>query len=130
MGAPETSVAAFYEKLAASWEDNDGPAFAAFFTEDGSLINPFGERADGREALTAMYSEYFGGMLKGTTTSISSTNLRPVGPDHAFADAEQTVYAANGEVLLALHVVNLLRRKGDDWRLVDSRPYAFPPPPG
>ena len=129
MGSPDSSIVAFHDKLAAAWTANDGAAFAAFFTEDGSLINPFGERADGREALTAMYSEYFGGMLKGTTTSISLTQLRPVEPDQAFADAEQTIYAANGDVLMALHVVNLLRRDGDDWRLVDSRPYAFPPPP-
>ena len=129
MGSPDSSIVAFHDKLAAAWSANDGVAFAAFFTEDGSLINPFGERADGREALTAMYSEYFGGMLKGTTTSISVSQLRPVEPDHVFADAEQTIYAANGDVLMALHVVNLLRRDGDDWRLVDSRPYAFPPPP-
>lgn len=129
MGSPDSSIVAFHDKLAAAWRANDGAAFAAFFAEDGSLINPFGERADGREALTAMYSEYFGGMLKGTTTSISVSQLRPVEPDHAFADAEQTIYAANGDVLMALHVVNLLRRDGDDWRLVDSRPYAFPPPP-
>jgi hypothetical protein len=47
----------------------------------------------------------------------------------ALADAEQTIYAADGDVLLALHVVNLLRKDGDDWRLVDSRPYGFSPPP-
>jgi uncharacterized protein (TIGR02246 family) len=129
MGSPEGSVVAFHEKVAAAWSANDGTAFAAFFTDDGSLINPFGERADGRAALTAMYSEYFGGMLKGTTTSISVTHVRPVGSDHAFADAEQAIYAANGDVLLALHVVNLLRRDGDDWRLADSRPYAFLPAP-
>jgi uncharacterized protein (TIGR02246 family) len=129
MGSLEDSVAAFHEKVAAAWSTNDGTAFAVFFAEDGSLINPFGERADGRQALTAMYSEYFGGMLKGTTTSVSLTHVRPVGPDHAFADAEQTIYAASGDVLMALHVVNLLRKDGDDWRLVDSRPYAFPPPP-
>src|SRR5215469_11280872 len=117
MGSPENSVVAFHDKLADAWSANDGAAFAAFFTEDGSLINPFGERADGRQALTAMYSEYFSGMLKGTTASISLTNVRPVGPDHALADAEQTIYAANGDVLMALHVVNLLRRDGDDWRL-------------
>jgi uncharacterized protein (TIGR02246 family) len=128
MGSPDNSVVAFHTKVAAAWSANDGAAFAAFFTEDGSLINPFGERADGRESLAAMYGEYFGGMLKGTTTSISLTHVRPIGPDHAFADAEQTIYAANGDVLLALHVVNLLRRDGDDWRLVDSRPYAFSPP--
>lgn len=129
MTSPEDSVAAFHTKLADAWSANDGTAFAAFFTADGSLINPFGERADGREALTAMYSEYFGGMLKGTTTSISLTHVRPIGPDHALADANQTVYAANGDVLMALHVVNLLRKDGNDWRLADSRPYTFPPPP-
>ena len=129
MSSSENTVAAFHQKLAAAWSANDGPAFAAFFTQDGSLINPFGERADGRAALSAMYSEYFGGMLKGTTTSISLTHSRSIGPDHAFADAEQTIYAANGDVLMALHVVNLLRKDGDDWRLVDSRPYGFPPPP-
>jgi uncharacterized protein (TIGR02246 family) len=91
MGSSENSIAAFHDKLAAAWSANDGTAFAAFFAKDGSLINPFGERADGREALTAMYSEYFGGMLKGTTTSISLTHLRPIGPDHALADAEQMV---------------------------------------
>jgi uncharacterized protein (TIGR02246 family) len=129
MRIAETGVASLYGKLAASWRANDGAAFAALFAEDGSLINPFGERADGREALTAMYSEYFGGMLKGTTTSITLTHLRPVEPDHAFADAEQTIYAATGEVMLALHVANLLRRDGDDWQLVDSRPYGFAPRP-
>ena len=128
MGA-EDSVAAFYEKVAASWKANDGAAFSTLFTEDGSLINPFGERADGRDALRAMYSEYFAGMLKGTTTSITLTHLRPIDTEHALADSDQTIYAANGDVVLALHVVNLLRRDGDDWKLVDSRPYGFAPPP-
>ncbi len=96
---------------------------------DGSLVNPFGERADGQAALTAMYSQYFDGMLQGSTTSITLSHLRPVGPDHALADADQTVHSPDGEVLLSLHVVNLLRRTGDGWQLVDSRPYSFPTPP-
>jgi hypothetical protein len=61
--------------------------------------------------------------------SITLTTLRGIADDHAFADADQTVYSANGDVVLALHVVNLLRRQDDEWRLVDSRPYAFLPPP-
>jgi uncharacterized protein (TIGR02246 family) len=44
----ESSVTAFFSKLADTWNTNDGAAFADFFTEDGSLINPFGERAAGR----------------------------------------------------------------------------------
>jgi len=49
----DSSVAAFYEKLAPSWSANDGAEFSDFFTHDGSLVNPFGERADGRNALLA-----------------------------------------------------------------------------
>jgi len=130
MGTAAEGVSALYARLADTWKANDGAAFARNFTEDGSLINPFGERADGRAALTAMYTEYFGGMLHGTTTTIELTNLRSVGPDHALADSDQKVYAPNGDVILALHVTNLLRREGDEWRLVDSRPYAFAAPPG
>jgi uncharacterized protein (TIGR02246 family) len=129
MASTEETVSAFFDQLGDVWRSNDGAEFAAFFTEDGSLINPFGERADGREAVAAMYTEYFAGMLHGTTTRITLTHLRPVGHEWAFADADQTVVGAGGDELLALHVVNLLRRHGDGWRLADSRPYTFPPPP-
>jgi uncharacterized protein (TIGR02246 family) len=128
MASTEDSVTAFFEKLGEVWKSNDGAAFAACFTEDGSLINPFGERADGRAALTGMYNEYFAGMLQGTTTTIDLAQLRPLGDDYAFTDADQTIYGTDGNVLLALHAVNLLRRHGDDWQLADSRPYTFPPP--
>jgi uncharacterized protein (TIGR02246 family) len=129
MAGLDDSIAAAFARLADTWKTNDGAAFAACFVEDGSLINPFGERADGRAAIAAMYSEYFAGMLQGTTTKIDLTRARAVERTHAFADADQTVFAANGDVLLALHVVNLMRREAGHWQLVDSRPYSFPPVP-
>jgi len=125
----EPSVTAFFGKVADAWKSSDGAAFGGFFTEDGSLINPFGERADGRAAVTAMYTEYFGGMLHGTTTTVSLTALRAVGDDYALADADQVIYSADGEVVLAVHLVSLLRRQGAEWRFVDARPYGFSPPP-
>lgn len=76
-----------------------------------------------------MYREYFAGMLAGTTTTITVETVRPVGDSHAFADAEQTITTATGEVLLAVHLAALLRRDGEDRRFVDSRPYAAAPLP-
>jgi hypothetical protein len=64
------------------------------------------------------------------TTSIRLTQLRSIGNGYALADADQAIHAPDGQVILDLHVVNLLRNQGDDWLLVDSRPYAFSPPPG
>jgi uncharacterized protein (TIGR02246 family) len=118
-----------FERFAAAWSTHDGAALAATFTEDGSLINPFGERADGRGALAGMYAGYFAGMLGGTSTSFELKQVRAVGDDHVFADAAQTVYAADGSLLLALHLSALLRRQAQRWSFVDSRPYAFSTPP-
>jgi len=131
MGGADGDIAAFYAKLTEAWAANDGTAFAALYTEDGSLINPFGERADGRPDLGAMYDKYFSGMLKGTTTSVEVSDVRMVGGAHALVDAEQTVYAGNGDVVLAVHVVNLMVQESGEWQLVDSRPYGYlEPPPG
>ena len=130
MGSETDAVAKFLNRFADTWASNDGAALGGSFTEDGSLINPFGQRADGREAIAAMYSEYFPGMLAGTTTAIAVESIRPVGESHAFADAEQTNTATGGEVLLVVHLAALLRRDGEDWRFVDARPYTPATLPG
>lgn len=119
-----------FDRLATAWKTNDGATVASFFAEDGALINPFGQRADGRAAIAAMYAEYFGGMLHGTSSTVKITNVRAVENNHAFVDGEQTIYAPDGSIVLAVHLAALLRRDGDGWRIVDARPYTFATRPG
>lgn len=126
MGQHDNSVATFFEWFAEAWKTNDGAAVAELFTDDGTLINPFGQRADGRAAVAAMYSEYFDGMLQGTTTTLTIESVRPVETTHAFADAEQTIHGSNGDIVLVAHLATLLRRDGDSWRFADSRPSTTP----
>ena len=125
MAADRASIQAFLDQAGQVWKTNDGGAFAELFTEDGSLINPFGERVDGRAAVGAMYLEYFQGMLSGTSNTTTLQSVRAVGDDYAFADCDQTIVGADGEVVLAVHLSALLRRDGDSWRFVDARPYAY-----
>ena len=49
--------------------------------------------------------------------------------DH-FSAVWKTNDAAEGSVLLVVHLAALMRREGDTWRFVDSRPYAFAAVPG
>ena len=130
MSALFEQITAFFVRVTAAWKTNDGPAVAGTFTDDGTLINPFGQRAEGRAAVAAMYSEYFGGMLRGTSTTITLTHVHAVENDHAFADGDQTIYGSDGKVVLAVHISALLRRDGDGWRFVDSRPFPFATKPG
>jgi uncharacterized protein (TIGR02246 family) len=122
----EEAVEEFFGLFAYAWKTNDATAVAGFFVEDGSLVNPFGQRADGRTAIAAMYSGYFAGMLRGTSTTINLATVRAVETNHAFADGEQTISAAGGEVVLVAHIAALLRRDRDGWRFVDARPYTLP----
>jgi uncharacterized protein (TIGR02246 family) len=122
------SVERFLEHFAAVWKTNDGNAVGELFVADGSLVNPFGQRADGRSDVAAMYSDYFTGMLQGTTTAATLSDVRLIGPDHAFIDAEQTIFSPDGSILLAVHLAALLRSEADTWQFVDSRPYALAQP--
>lgn len=124
-----TQIKSDLDRFCAAWRTNDGAALGGCFVDDGSLVNPFGQRADGRAAVAAMYTEYFGGMLRGTTTTYDLANLRLVGSDHAFADGEQRIYGPDGNVVLVVHLAALLRRDGGAWRFVDARPFTVSPLP-
>jgi len=125
MAADRATIQAFLDGAGEVWKTNDGAAFADLFTEDSSLINPFGERVDGRAAVGGMYSKYFAGMLSGTSTTTTVQSVRAVGEDHAFVDCDQTITGADGQVVLAVHLAAVLRRDGESWRFLDARPCAF-----
>lgn len=126
----QETVQEFLQVFADAWRTNDGAQLASFFTEDGSIVNPFGERADGNQAVAAMYSEYFGSLLRGTSTTIDHVSVRAVEANHAFVDGQQTISASGGEVVMTVHLAALLRRSGQSWQFADARPYAFPALPG
>jgi uncharacterized protein (TIGR02246 family) len=117
-------IAAMFERFAATWNSNDATALGRFFTPDGVLVNPFGERADGQPAVTAMYMQYFGTVLQGSTTSVRVDHVRGVEGQHAFVDADQTIRGADGRVLFDLRLAALLKRDGSAWRVVDARPHT------
>lgn len=125
----DSSVEEFLGSFAREWKGNDGAALGAFFTEDSSLINPFGQRADGAARVGDMYTTYFSGLLAGTSTTIELVSVRPVGSDHIFVDGEQAIHGADGEVLMRVHLAALLRRHSDTWRFVDVRPFVPAGPP-
>ena len=129
MGQDLDSVTKFHDQFAESWAKGDGKILGDHFVEDASLINPFGERADGRAAIAAMYGAYFDGMLTGTSTTIRVENVRALGESQAFVDAEQTILAIDDSIVLVVHLAGLIRRDGEDWKFVDARPYAFAPIP-
>lgn len=120
----EAAINDFLDDFAHAWSTAGGSALGACFTEDASLINPFGERAEGRAAVATMYDEYFSTILRATTTRVKLDALRAVGGDHAFVDVDQTILGSDGETVMAVHLCALLRHEDEGWKFVDSRPYT------
>ena len=124
MAAQFDEIKAALNEFADAWQTHDGHALGDFFVDAGTLVNPFGQRADGRASVTAMYAEYFGGMLADTSTTITLTNVRDLDEDRAFVDAEQTIEASDGGAILTVHLAALLQRENGRWKFVDARPYS------
>jgi len=76
-----------------------------------------------------MYSEYFGGMLRGTSTIFHLARVRAVENNHAFADGEQTIYALTARSSSS-SICRAAASRPDSWRVVDGRPYTFVHLPG
>jgi uncharacterized protein (TIGR02246 family) len=128
--ADETAIKAAFETFAAAWNNADGAAMGMAYTEDGSLLDPFGTEARGREAVGELLGKTVTEFLKGSTTSIAIEHTRFVKPDVAFVDANQTVTGAmspEGAALpeMKFHVAATLLKTDGGWKFVDARPYQF-----
>jgi len=124
-----SEIHSLFDRFIAAWNRNDARGCASEFAVDGSLINPFGQEARGAEAIAGLYADYFTTMLKGSTPTFRSSNIRELG-SLALIDGTQTVdnlRAPDGSVApaLVIHLVTLAQRSGDRWQFLDARAYAF-----
>jgi uncharacterized protein (TIGR02246 family) len=114
-------VEALFGSLREAWNAGDSAAIAATFAPDGRLVDPLGDEWDGREAISAAYQEYFGGLLAGTTTEIVIASVRELAPGLAVVDGWQTISGP----LPRMHLTAIVRAEGDTAQVVECRPYIL-----
>src|SRR5262249_6545605 len=94
--ADEAAIKARSPDFAATWNRHDPKALAAFWAEDGDLINPWGRLATGRAEIEKLFQDEQGpaGMLRATTFDVKSDTVRFVSPDVAVDDWETVITGA------------------------------------
>ncbi len=132
-GAPpdlEERFRAFEQAFGAQDADKVG----AMFAPDGTIINPGGERAEGRDQVTALFRRDFERVLKGVKNKLTILSVRMVTPELAFVDIQQEL--TGGKPMpgrphpwIAHAAVLLSKQGGGDWMVLDARPYFFVPRP-
>ena len=115
------------EAFVEAFNKGDAKALAAFFTQDGDIIDQDGRQIKGRKAIEEVYAKIFA-ETKGAKLFIKITSLRVVRPDLALEDGlTEVVPADGGPPSAARYTVVHVKQEGE-WRLESVREATAVPP--
>lgn len=105
-------------RIVAAWQAKDAAAFAATFTEDGSMILPGDVYLTGRQRIQDFMAEAFSGPYRNTQVTGTPLAMKPLAEDvvlvltegGVLADGESEVSASS-----AIRASWLLRRVDGQW---------------
>ena len=110
------------QRVVDAWAAQDGAAFGAVFTKDGSMILP-GVHLSGRDAIEEFMTAAFAGPYRGTRVVGTPQSLRFLGPDVAVVVSRGGVLAPGGTELAperAVHATWVVQRSDEGTWLLAS----------
>ncbi len=133
-GSEESAVRDRVADFVTTWQKHDPKALAAFWAEDGDLINPWGRLAEGRAAVENLFKDEHdkaSGPLRECTLGVGAGKVRFPSPDVAIFDADGTmtgVYDAKGAKLpvQSFHATFVWKQADGQWLVYAARPYMKP----
>ncbi len=111
-----------------AWSRGDAKAAASFFTDDGVRVGAGGDVQRGRAELEAAYEELLHGRFAGARVSQERGTVRMLTPELAFWQGAMTITPPGGAPALRGHVVQLMKKVGGRWLVLEAHPKLFPPP--
>lgn len=134
-GGEEAQIRARSQEFVAAWNRHDPKAMAALWIRDGDLINPFGQVANGREAVEKLLTNEHSTFMKGTTFTIANMKARMIKPDVAMVDWDVEISGMHGSdgspmAPLKVHINQVMVKQGGQWWTAAARPVSYLPTPG
>jgi uncharacterized protein (TIGR02246 family) len=131
----EAGVKAAFDAFSKAWGAGDAHARAMVFTNDGSVINPFGQEAWGRQELEKLFNQENATIGKGTTHVFDHFRMTFVMPTLALVDCDGTISgiktpAGTDAPDQKLHVFVVAVKRGTNWQIRFARPAIFAALPG
>ncbi len=132
--AEETAVRDHCAEFVTAWNKHDAKAMAATWSEDGSLINPFGRIASNRADVEKILSEEHNTVMRGTTYTATTIGVQFVAPNVAVTDWSSVITGMHDPKGAELppfkhHVAIVVVKKDGKWTTAAARAYADAPPP-
>lgn len=117
------------EAFSRAWNAADADVLAAFFTEDAVRVGAFGDVQHGRGQIAAAFRHLLHERMEGATVQQERGTVRMLTPEIAVWQGGIQIRLPGG-TLLRGHAVQVMRRVGDRWLIVEAHPKLFPAAPG
>ncbi len=125
----EQAIFSETEAFAEAWNKGDAKAAASFFTEDGVRVGAFGDVQHGRSEIEAAYDRLLHHTMPGAMVKQERGSVRRLSPDLAVWQAGIEIVPPGGGPSLKGHVVQVMKKVGERWLILEAHPKIFPPPP-
>jgi uncharacterized protein (TIGR02246 family) len=108
-----------------AWNEGDAKAAASFFTEDAVRVGAFGDAQRGRGEIEAAYERLLQQMMSGATITQDRGTVRILGSDLAVWQGGMEIRLPDGSSRKG-HVVQIMKKLGQRWLVLEAHPKFFP----
>jgi uncharacterized protein (TIGR02246 family) len=129
MKTDEEAIIAEIQAFSSVWNKADAKAAAAFYTEDGARVGAMGDVQHGRVEIEAAYRKLLTGPFAGATVTQDRGSARMLTGDLAIWQGAIQIQPAGGKPPMKGYVVQVMKKVGDRWLVLEAHPKLFPAPP-
>lgn len=132
--APATSAASasidpeisqFVDLFVKKWNQHDPKELDELWAENGDLMNPAGEWEKGKANVLKILLREHRSVLRESQMKQEITNVLVLSPTLAWVDAKVKLSVPGISESLDHHIVYLLEKQNNQWRILAVRPYQF-----
>ena len=121
----EPEISQFVDLFVKKWNQHDPKELSELWAENGDLMNPAGEWEKGKANVLNILVREHQGVLYKSQMKQEITNILVLSPTLAWVDAKVSLNVPGVPTSLDHHIVYLLVKQNNQWRILAARPYQF-----
>lgn len=118
-------ISQFVDLFVKRWNQHDPKVLNELWSENGDLMNPAGEWEKGKANVLNILIREHRGVLRESQMKQEITNVVMLSPNLAWVDANVSLKVPGVPKGLDHHIVYLLVKENNQWRILAVRPYQF-----
>lgn len=121
----EQEITQFVDLFVKKWNQHDPQALKELWAENGDLMNPAGEWEKGKDNVLNILVREHRGVLRESQMKQEITNILVLNSNMAWVDAKVSLNVPGVPSGLDHHIVYLLVKQNNQWKILAVRPYQF-----